>query len=108
VISYQLSVISYQLSVISYTQEGNKLDFLRNKNHFEKPQRGDINTAWGSAPGNPNYDHVEYINCPNFSRSPNFGVQTLVWQFISDKLSVISDQLSKLWSLNFSLAGVQT
>jgi hypothetical protein len=41
------------------TQEGNKLDFLRNKNNFEKPQRGEINIAWGSAPGNPNYDHVE-------------------------------------------------
>jgi hypothetical protein len=45
---------------VTYTQEGNKLDFLRNKNNFEKPQRGEINIAWGSAPGNPNYDHVEY------------------------------------------------
>jgi hypothetical protein len=55
-------VISFQLSVFSYyTQEGNKLDFLRNKNHLFKPQRGEINTAWGSAPGNPSYDHVEYI-----------------------------------------------
>jgi|GEM_PF-3619454 len=45
-----------------YTQEGNKRDFLRNKNNFEKPQRGEINTAWGSAPGNPSYDHVEYNN----------------------------------------------
>jgi hypothetical protein len=44
---------------LRYIQEGNKLDFLRNKNNFEKPQRGDINTAWGSAPGNPSYDHVE-------------------------------------------------
>jgi hypothetical protein len=44
----------------SYTQEGNKLDFLRNQNNFEKPQRGEINIAWGSAPGNPSYDHVEY------------------------------------------------
>jgi hypothetical protein len=35
-----------------YTQEGNKLDFFKNKNNFEKPQRGEINTAWGSAPGN--------------------------------------------------------
>jgi hypothetical protein len=43
-----------------YTQDGNKLDFLRNKNHLFKPQRGDINIAWGSAPGNPSYDHVEY------------------------------------------------
>jgi hypothetical protein len=43
-----------------YTQEGNKLNFLRNQNHLFKPQRGDINIAWGSAPGNPSYDHVEY------------------------------------------------
>jgi hypothetical protein len=43
-----------------YTQEGNKLDFLINENNFEKPQRGEINTAWGSAPGNPSYDHAEY------------------------------------------------
>jgi hypothetical protein len=27
---------------------------------IEKPQRGDLNIAWGSAPGNPSYDHVEY------------------------------------------------
>jgi hypothetical protein len=39
-----------------YTQEGNKLDFLRN---LKKPQRGEINIAWGNAPGNPNYDRVE-------------------------------------------------
>jgi hypothetical protein len=52
-------VISDQLSVY-YTQEGNKLNFLKNKNHLIKPQRGDINIAWGSAPGNPSYDHVEY------------------------------------------------
>jgi hypothetical protein len=26
----------------------------------EKPQRGDINIAWGSALGNPSYAHVEY------------------------------------------------
>jgi hypothetical protein len=30
------------------------------QNHFEKPQRGDINIAWGNAPGNPSYAHVEY------------------------------------------------
>jgi hypothetical protein len=50
------------------TQEGNKLGFLRNKNHFEKPQRGDLNIAWGNAPGNPSYDHVEYkgtLKSPN-------------------------------------------
>jgi hypothetical protein len=50
---------------MKYTQDGNKLDFLRNKNHLFKPQRGDINIAWGSAPGNPSYDHVEY-NFDNF------------------------------------------
>jgi hypothetical protein len=64
-----------------YTQEGNKLNFLRNKNHLFKPQRGDINIAWGSAPGNPSYDHVEYSYSE--SRSTIFslaGVQTLVWQ----------------------------
>jgi hypothetical protein len=44
------------------TQDGNKRDFFRNKNHLFKPQRGDINIAWGSAPGNPSYDHVEYNN----------------------------------------------
>jgi hypothetical protein len=33
---------------------------LKNKNHLFKLQRGDINIAWGSAPGNPSYDHVEY------------------------------------------------
>jgi hypothetical protein len=32
---------------------------LRNKNNSLKPQRGDINIAWGSAPGNPSYDHIE-------------------------------------------------
>jgi hypothetical protein len=49
----------FQLTItFNYTQEGNKLNFLRNKNHFEKPQRGDINIAWGNAPGNPSYDHV--------------------------------------------------
>ena len=53
-----------EIRVDDYTQEGNKLDFLRNKNHFEKPQRGEINTAWGSAPGNPSYDHAEYNPCP--------------------------------------------
>jgi hypothetical protein len=49
-----------------YTQEGNKLNFLRNKNHLFKPQRGEINIAWGSAPGNPSYDHVEYISITHF------------------------------------------
>jgi hypothetical protein len=33
---------------------------LRNKNYLFKPQRGDINIAWGNAPGNPSYDRVEY------------------------------------------------
>jgi hypothetical protein len=54
------------VSTGGYTQEGNKLNFLRNKNHFEKPQRGDINIAWGNAPGNPSYDHVEYKIYPAY------------------------------------------
>jgi hypothetical protein len=40
-----------------YTQKKNKLDFLRNLSYPSittfKPQRGDINIAWGSALGNP-------------------------------------------------------
>jgi hypothetical protein len=33
---------------------------LFKKQKYEKPQRGDINIAWGIAPGNQNYAHVEY------------------------------------------------
>jgi hypothetical protein len=47
------------------------LGFLRKKNHFEKPQRGDLNIAWGSAPGNPSYDHVENNRYPRITTLPN-------------------------------------
>jgi hypothetical protein len=117
---FQLSVISYQCfsdqlisytqegnkldflrnknNLSSYTQEGNKLDFLRNKNHLLKPQRGEINIAWGSAPGNPSYDHVEY------TEKPQRGEINIAWgnapgnpsyahvEYISYQLSVISYQ----------------
>jgi hypothetical protein len=42
---------------------------------FEKPQRGDINIAWGSAPGNPSYDHVEYKpKRSNALGNPSYGL----------------------------------
>jgi hypothetical protein len=45
--------------------------------HLFKPQRGDINIAWGSAPGNPSnapgnpsYDRVEYSTTKRSGGTP--------------------------------------
>jgi hypothetical protein len=45
-----------------------------------KPQRGDINIAWGNAPGNPSYAHVEYTTSLIKKRiKPKNCYQTKVW-----------------------------
>ncbi|OQY49779.1 MAG: hypothetical protein DRR08_08740 [Candidatus Parabeggiatoa sp. nov. 2] len=52
-----LQLFSQQTKFSRYTQDGNKLDFLGNKNSKDvalgKPQRGEINIAKGIAPGKP-------------------------------------------------------
>ena len=53
----EFSFTQLNLRYARYTQDGNKLDFLRNQNSRgtspSKPQRDDINIARGTAPGKP-------------------------------------------------------
>jgi hypothetical protein len=50
---------------------------LFEKSKSRKPQRGDINTAWGSAPGNPSYAHVESMSVS----TANYADKRIVGQY---------------------------
>jgi hypothetical protein len=56
-INCYLEVLQVYLVILQMRKNWTKKGSFHNG---KKPQRGDINTAWGSAPGNPSYAHVEY------------------------------------------------